>query len=407
MARNDEFASLTKEPPVEKLDATLDLLKPGITYKEWLRLAETEPAHPAAPGLLRKRFLSVGPDDRIEYDGLFALLMSYGPRDARVRKIMYLIWAMRDERIRRFILERIVNPDTGRWDPERLKDKENWKFFYKPGGSQLSAKKARSNYERYLEKVGIYVPATESFNLSLDDGWLTDAMAILAAGEPDIETRERMVRDPVSFLASEGLSALVDLPDTGSVEHYRGELENWEPLDDRRLPDVEEGEDGGRDWRPRDLARFQHRSAPRLLSLVALERATEAHHTLEQIAAAAIERAGFIPRQTSAIDMYFDQAHRTAILEMKSCNTGNIHSQVRKAVSQLLEYRWRYRPGTISSVDLAVVLETAPGGAKRWLVEYLASIGICCAWKDAGGETLVTSSEIPPLLAGIVFPARE
>lgn len=407
MARNTKFGSLTKEPPVERLDATLDLLTPGMTYTYWRELAETPPAHPDAPGLLRKRFLSVDPNEQLEYDGLFALLMAHGPRHPRVRKIMYFIWAMRDERIRRFIVERIADP-SGQWDPKRLTNKENWKFFYEPRGSEGSAKKARSNYERYLEKVGIFDPTTGKIDLSLEDGWLTDAMVILAAKEPDIVTRDRMVRDPLSYLISRGLNALANLPTTSRPEHYEGQLENWEPVDDRRLPDADgEGNYDARDWLPRDLMRFQQRSTTRSLNLVALERATEAHHLLERIAAAAIEGAGFRPRQTSTIDMYFDRAGGTAILEMKSCNTGNIHSQVRKGVSQLLEYRWRYRTSLADSVTLGLVLETPPTGVRRWLVEYLTSIGICCVWKDPKTETLITSSEVPPLLSEIVFPTTE
>lgn len=90
------------------------------------------------------------------------------------------------------------------------------------------------------------------------------------------------------------------------------------------------------------------------------------------------------------------------LVEIKSCHRGNLHSQVRRGVAQLFEYRFRYRALLGENPVLVLIIETAPAYDQRWLREYLESLGILLAWKDSQANRLVTASPIPAQLEGIV-----
>jgi len=99
-----DFGSLTKEPPLATLDATIEGVSPGMPYSELLEFGRRS-THRDAPGLIRKRFLLLDPQHRIVYDRFLALSASDGLQSPRVRKVMYFVWAFRDERLRRSIPE--------------------------------------------------------------------------------------------------------------------------------------------------------------------------------------------------------------------------------------------------------------------------------------------------------------
>lgn len=403
MAIPQRFGSLTKEPPLARLDATLRLVVPGITYHELLRRARASPeAHPDAPGLLRNRFLTVDDDDRIVYDGLLALISSHGPEHPRVRKIMYFLWAMRDRRIRRFIIERVADA-SGRWQPRELVNKDNAEFFQEFSDSAGAPRKIRSNIEFFLEEAGIFDPHTRAVHLELDDGWLTDAMSILAAEETDAHAREAMLRDPVGFLFDEGLNALVNLTRDERPHNYPGELDSGPAVDDSELPAGKSAGDLAlRKWEPHTIEALKAAAPTATLNLVARERASRAHQALERLAAAAIQARGLEPRFTPLIDLCFEVGGASVIMEMKRCHRGNVHTQIRRAVAQLLEYRYLYTQVLQGDIFLVLVLETAPPAEKEWLTDYLFGIGIFPAWKHPSGDALVSTAEPPPPLAGIV-----
>ena len=87
---------------------------------------------------------------------------------------------------------------------------------------------------------------------------------------------------------------------------------------------------------------------------------------------------------------------------MKSCHRGNLHSQVRRGISQLFEYQFIYRERLGNDVVPVLIIETEPMSDYRWLIEYTESIGILLVWKDE--SRIVTTSNIPTALNGVVLP---
>lgn len=53
---------------------------------------------------------------------------------------------------------------------------------------------------------------------------------------------------------------------------------------------------------------------------------------------------------------------------MKSTTDGNVHSQIRRAISQLYEYRYLQE---VPAAKLVIVLESPPPREKRWIVDYV------------------------------------
>lgn len=83
--RTGDLGSLTKEPPLEKLDETIKAISPGMPYAALLDFARRN-THKDAPGLLKKRFLLVDSQDNIRYDRFLSLVDSEGLDSRRVRK---------------------------------------------------------------------------------------------------------------------------------------------------------------------------------------------------------------------------------------------------------------------------------------------------------------------------------
>jgi hypothetical protein len=91
-----------------------------------------------------------------------------------------------------------------------------------------------------------------------------------------------------------------------------------------------------------------------------LERANRTHQELVEIAAARLEDASLEPMED--IDS-FDLAvfsGRPCLIEVKSIHSENTQAQVRKAVSQLLEYRWRHASLFESSPQLLLLTNSDP-----------------------------------------------
>src|SRR5438093_1150779 len=116
-----EPGSLTKEPPHSRFEATIRLITPGMTMQQLREAVATEEKrataagvpkeqrpHSDVPGLLENRFLRVQ-NGTIVYDRLLALIAEHGVESEVVRRAMYLVWAWRDERVRRFIVEQIAD----------------------------------------------------------------------------------------------------------------------------------------------------------------------------------------------------------------------------------------------------------------------------------------------------------
>lgn len=393
--------SLTKEPPLNLLDKTILMIEPGMAYSKLLSLAETH-TNDVVPGLLRARFLLLE-GDRIVYDRFLSLAHNESPGSTRVRKVMYLLWALRDARLRGFILDRVVDA-KGKWRVSELTKKANAGFFtqwFQPG----SAAKARSNIEFFLIEAGIYKPKTGGIDLGTKDGWLSEAMIAASQHANTKETEVAILRDPVGFIFDHGLHGLANLAEGDRQEASKGQPIAVEVVDDE-LAAAWAGEPAGiRDWTPRVIRAGASARIAAILDPVALERANTAHQALEQLVADVAISVGLQPRCTVNLDMVLEAGSGHVLLEMKSCTHRNFHAQIRRAVSQLLEYRFVYREKLGKEVTLVIVAETSPPKSKLWLVDYLTSLGILLTWKKPAGQQLVTTADVPKQLAGIVRQA--
>jgi hypothetical protein len=406
MARRSNLGSLTKEPPLAKLDATIEAIRPGMRYDALLTFA-AENTHPDAPGLLAKRFLLLDASGAIVYDRFLSLARAEGLASPRVRKVMYLVWALRDERLRRFICERVADRD-GKWKINALTNKSNSKFLEQwLKGS--SAKKARSNIEFFFQETGIYNPAgSGKIHLELDDDWLSDAMQVAAQHEPDPATRAAMTAAPVDFLVSRGWHRLLNatLEELESVAVGPPPSEG-EPLEDEAIQLVPGRPDRSRAWAPREgKTPSRKRGTVVEVNHVAQERANRAHQLLEGILAAVAKARHYEPRQNENIDMFFSTPAGVVLAEIKSCHKNNLHGQIRRAVSQLLEYRYFYRELLGPNVTLVLVTEIGPPqGQKAWLVDFLSSLGITLVWKEENGTRLMMGATVPDSLRDLVGQA--
>lgn len=399
-----ERGSLTKEPPLSRIDATAQLIIPGMRYDALLQEARNEAGrqptdrapHSDAPGLLRKRFLIVNAEGEIEYDHLLSLIATHGIDSSLVRRVLYFVWAWRDDRIRRFIVEQVADA-SGRWSYARITDKNRWRFFSQYTTTDDSAKKARSNYEFFLTEAGIL--AEGSVQLRPVDGWLREAMRVAAQHEPDPAVRARMRTDPIGTLFDLNLNALADLTlgDRGVAALTGPDVENVEAEadDEEKLPatwDV-------KDWEDRNPGTAAPgKDTVVLTNPVAQERARASHLMLERLLATALAGSGRNAQYTNAIDM-LSTTPDTIIAEIKSCTARTFHSQVRRGVSQLLEYRWTHRANIPAEAILVLLVETAPPARKRWLIEYLRSLDIYLVWKEHRSDRLVmTGQRLPAAL---------
>jgi hypothetical protein len=113
---------------------------------------------------------------------------------------------------------------------------------------------------------------------------------------------------------------------------------------------------------------------------VRLERANMVHQLLVNTMSSTLFARGFQPLFNALIDLYCDISGQFYIFEMKSVTESNEISQIRKAVSQLYEYRFLHG---LKDAQLVIVLDRKPREA--WVVDYLIadrSILICWLASD-------------------------
>jgi len=106
------------------------------------------------------------------------------------------------------------------------------------------------------------------------------------------------------------------------------------------------------------------------------------------------------PRDNIYIDLAGELSGIKILFEMKSCNSNNVISQIRKAVSQVYEYRYRYayefpRESTL----LCIVAQERPDD---WWLNYLIDDrSINVIWLE-GGVNLACSSDCNELIRQLV-----
>lgn len=387
-----DYGSLTKEPPLKNLDDTVLAARPGMNYSDLLKYARQH-THKDAPGLVRKRFIKVTDSDVVSYDRFLSLVAAHGISSPFVRKAMLFVWAYRDERVRRFLCECIADKQ-GKWRARELVNKANFEFFVSNDWlEERAARKARSNIEFFLVEAQLFDLATKRADLQLDDGWLFEAAAVAAQHEDDLRTRKQLLDDPCRFLVDRNWQGMIDATPEELFAGGVSPPEDVVPLEDDAIDGRTIQLRSGKIWDRRKPRQSDKKSTSVFIDLVARERANQSHFQLEELVAQGIRRIGAEPKYTAHIDMYFTANEETVLVEMKSCDSGNIHSQIRKGVSQLFEYRYMYSSLLGRDPKLLLIVETEPMGAKSWLADYLQSLGITLAWRDHSGQSLVSMSK--------------
>lgn len=111
-----------------------------------------------------------------------------------------------------------------------------------------------------------------------------------------------------------------------------------------------------------------------------LERANHIHWQLVDGKSRFLTSMGLVPKETEHIDLFASAGSDLVLYEMKSVRDdgGNLLEQVRKAVSQLHEYRYLYEE---PRAKLCIVTNQAIGGSDSWILDYLAGPqGIAYEW---------------------------
>jgi len=373
-----------------------------MTYGALLDFARADPnSHRDAPGLASKRFLLINKDRTVSYDHFLSLAKTHSLESLFLRKIMYFLWAYRDERIRLFICD-VIADSSGKWQPSEVVNKDNAKFF-RTWLSAKAAKKARSNFEFFLAETAIYDKETGAVHLESEDGWLEQASIAAAQHEADPTVREELLANPIEFLRSRNWLGLINTDNPKPVIVSPAILSDASPLEDDSIDATPLVKGDAHDWdRPAPAASAAARAATFNINLVARERANASHHMLEKILAKIAKNRGHAPKYNQNIDMYFDVADETILAEIKSCTDSNFHSQARKGISQLFEYRFLYKDFLKSKTHMVLLMETIPPKGKEWLVEYASSVGIILAWKSSASDEIRTTSKIPLSLAAIL-----
>jgi hypothetical protein len=134
----------------------------------------------------------------------------------------------------------------------------------------------------------------------------------------------------------------------------------------------------------------------------ALERANGQHFLLEQRISELCNERGLRPRTNVHIDLVVETTDTSVIFEMKSSSLSAIRSQLRRAVSQLLEYRYIYRNHLKARVLLCAVLERKPRGRVSWVLGYLEDLGIGLIWKNDRNSQLNCTEATKKVLSNIL-----
>ena len=278
--------SLSKEFPHRAVEQTILAARGGMTMAE---LKEAAP-NPEIGPVICARWLQLQ-DNLVVRDRFLSLAEAEGLESPRMRKIMYGVFALRDERIRGFVTQRIATR-AGLWQPAEVVRKSNANHFQ--GASHA---KVRSNFEFFLVNTGIY--DNGAIHLELEDGWLQDAVAIASQYEDDPETRALMLANPIGYVISEGLQGLAN----ATVEQLRGappiaqpEADSGDDAEIDQAAPITPGAPAGHAWNRRP-PQFRDRQATVVFNnAVARERASAAHYSIEQLLVAAARAAGRNPQ---------------------------------------------------------------------------------------------------------------
>jgi hypothetical protein len=139
---------------------------------------------------------------------------------------------------------------------------------------------------------------------------------------------------------------------------------------------------------------------------VSAERANMQHWLLEKAIVDLCAESNVIPLTNQHIDLLVQAGPVSIVFEMKSCGPREVAGPLRRAVWQLMEYRYLYRDALGTDVRLCVVIQRRPRGSCEWLIGFLEHLGIGIVWKNDGDGALSCSDFTKTLLADILPPIK-
>jgi hypothetical protein len=113
------------------------------------------------------------------------------------------------------------------------------------------------------------------------------------------------------------------------------------------------------------------------------------------------------PLTNRHIDLLVNSGPISILFEMKSCAPQDVVGPLRRAVWQLLEYRYLYRDAVGSDVRLCVVIERRPRGSYEWFIGFLEHLGIGIIWRNDGDDGLSCNDFTKTLLGDILPQIRD
>jgi len=380
-AHYDLLKSIKNDTTVQRLKAQFDEAVVATARKRYL----TEQA-----GFVRR-------------DKLVDLIQEERSFTVRVKMVMYFLFLFRDPRYRRFICEKVAGND-GRWDAAIFHSETGGSF------SGVGGIKAFTNLRQLLVQAELL--DDDSFAIRPFPAlklWFPDAIEIAASHINDPVAQQAFLSSPQAFLIKHGLQGLLNTtvrqlaevdvravheessdqlptyPSKRGANPGRGDFKSWKKKAPLKKKDLE----------PADI----------LTNPVLLERANGQHFLLEQMMATICARNGFDPQYDVHIDLLIQSDTASLLFEMKSCTTSSTRSQIRRAVSQLFEYSYRYRHDLKFPIRRCIVVERKPRGDDDWLIEYVEFLEIGLVWKRDTSEEFGcakrTSKWLAPFLTGV------
>lgn len=332
----------------------------------------------------RARYLTVE-NGIVHRDKLVDLIHNEGAFSERVKMVMYFLFMFRDRRYREFICN-VVGQKNGKWDTRVFSDSHS-EFFEHAGG-----RKAFTNLRQFLSQTGILDEGSWTVRMPDPAQWFPVAAEIAAYSIQDPVVRQKFIASPHGFLIKYRINALLNATaeDLADLE-LGGTYEQSENL----LPEIELPQSISqmdaadfKQWNRTPPSKRQPRFSTVLADPVALERADSQHYWLEDRIFRLCKENGLAAMSSKYVDLTVEQNETSVFFEMKSCHPGAIRAQLRRAVSQLLEYRYLYREKLRAKVVLCAVVERKPQGKLTWMIGYLESLGIGLIWRNGNNDRL-------------------
>lgn len=334
----------------------------------------------------RQRYLLVDKNDRVIRDKLVDLAQVEREFTDRMRMVMYFLFMFRDRRYRRFICDS-VGDQRGKWDTSIFGSlTAGTSEFENEGG-----RKAFTNLRRFLIHVGLL---DEQHRVRFPElaSWFPWAVEICSQYIADEAERQYFLNSPHGFLIKYRLNALLNstaeelaaIEFGGAYEETNDFLPTYENDENPSTLDVS----GLSAWnRAEPNSRSNIAPITSLTDPAVLERCNRQHYLLEVAMQRMCSNLGLRTETSRFIDLLARNDHEAVLFEMKSSSAKATRTQLRRALSQVLEYRYLYRDKLPATVHLCVVIERRPRGVKEWMIDYLASLGVGLIWKNDDEES--------------------